>query len=449
MGKLLGKYKDSGIDIESNQLKVKYLASASLSEGGESVAPDITSESSSDIAGWPLISSAMTSGQEEMHKIWQEMYGNTKLGGRLNEEKIPPGVEDYDARRSKSGKIRSSSYVDMNHSDKLNEIFRLMAASQKILDANRVSSRTESYLAGIMLNEGSRNQQRRALGNYFNSVAKNLKNVNLEELRENPIRLSEYNMDEQCILNRALTGKLKFNDKTSVLQAGIDCRVEQYDRMSSLAAQPARTAEEDQELAQLRDVAKDTTGYGGSLGDAEGMSTDRFRGIYDEGQRRFEIGHYKNYKNILQGQLLGDNAFTLSHSAGRVTFTSTMQEQLRSNNDLLADMSTSYGIDQILGVHGTQGKLKANGSDGNEHVVGLEELKASAERLSPSSKDVLAMIAYLRMNNVNMQNPPDVKQIASVYNGKNWEETNPQYANRLDSNSFEYGGYQKHPKEKY
>ena len=76
-------------------------------------------------------------------------------------------------------------------------------------------------------------------------------------------------------------------------------------------------------------------------------------------------------------------------SIGDYTVQDGDKEKLGQNYDLLADMNTSYGAPQVMGLYAQQGKLKANNSDEAElRLIEVESGKVSSvdERMPPMTK---------------------------------------------------------------
>lgn len=564
---------------------------------------------------------------------------------------------------------KPKTYLDKRGTERTDALVDLMKQSKGVLEQNRVSARGEAMMAGVMTNEGGKNAARETLGRHFNKDAELITSY----LSQKKIELADFDLgqfteyakkqklspeqlsDIGHLAERAKTGELNLHDKDQVLQAGIDRRTSQYERMQELERTEKKTPEQQAELKSLQNVSADGIENRAKLQDLDGLSADRFRELYDEGQTRFELDHFKSYKTkiaaaekdrddhhpskVLGGyfndqakslrkmdvskikledpkvakrytsdqqflialaqdgkldlnnpeqvammgaerrlqqfeqmqslrQTLADpsNAATdkestaerkqmqaelksleqnselglgqgvtmgslgdlsakrfkeiyepdsanfdakayltlqrgmdkrladaqkkdpsatsasgtlnyavgrgkvnrslelspelyaqtannsdaladlastrdvrIQHSAGNLVITEEMQQSVHENSDLLADMSTSYGINQILGAYGTQpGLLHAKDAAGKDSEVTLSDLKESGKRLSPSPEDVREQIAFMNMKNVNLVDPPDYETLAAKYNGSGWRTSNPDYATNAQRGASNY-----------
>lgn len=362
----------------------------------------------------------------------------------------------------------TKEYVDMSQKEKTDTLVGLMDDSRDMLKANNVSEHMESMLAGIMGNEGSRNLRRKSLGDAFVGEAKGLKTklkgVDLAALQADPDKLQKFSSglteEQRTLFDQVKSGGLDLAALDSkdpavrdaareqITEAGINLRASQYDEMQKLMAKQKDAPLSKPEQTRL-DALKNLggskqIGMGGKMGDLAGMSKDRFAEIYAEGQTRFEPAQYKALKASYEKNLAArkDPTKDVKFSSGIGSFTADkgMQDSLATNFDLIADMSTSYGTAQIMGAYAQQGLLSAKGADGNSHKFSLDELKASGDRLTPTSEDVQMQLAFMNMKNVDLTSTNmSSGTIAQRYNGsKPGTDLYNQYTTGLDSRSASY-----------
>lgn len=315
----------------------------------------------------------------------------------------------------------ATEYVDMNATGKTNALVTLMNDSGEVLDANGVSSRGEELLAGIMRNEGGRNQRHKAMDTKFNKDAATLNKLDLAHLSKKQIK--NLTPEQKALLERAQAGSLDLHDPESVTKAGVDIRRKQYERMVELSQKTKGGKLTKKEKAEQQSLQRTRVEGGGRLNDFRGMSGDRFQKIFDEGQTRFELGQYTKFRKSWEKQeskakqASGDK--TISAGIGTAKLDAGRQEMLHKNLDLLADYSTSYGTSQIMGLYADQGLLTSKNGSGQNHTFTLDELKGSAQRYSPNAEDVQMQLGFTNMKGIDMGQPPKTRRLAELYNGKN------------------------------
>lgn len=337
-------------------------------------------------------------------------------------------------------------YVDMSESEKTSSLVGVMDSSRELLKANGVSEHMESQLAGIMGNEGSRNLRRKALGDSFVGEAKTLKGklsgVDLAALKAQPDKLKAFSSglteDQRHLFDQVNNGSLDLSaldskdpaKKSAVVQqiteTGIKVRADQYQEMNNLMARQQGGTLSKPELTRLNALknmgGSKQIGMGGKMGDLAGMSRDRFAEIYAEGQQRFEPAQYKalkaSYESNKKLQKKDGDPVTMRSGIGSFSMDKTAQTSLATNDDLIADMATSYGTAQIMGAYAQQGLLKNKGADGKSHTYSLAELKASGDRLTPTSDDVGMQLAFMNMKGINVGSTNlSAETLTQKYNG--------------------------------
>jgi hypothetical protein len=307
-------------------------------------------------------------------------------------------------------------YVDKDAQGKTDALVGLMDDSRDVLDQNSITKRGEELMAGIMRNEGGRNERRRFMGLEWNKDAAALNKLDLAHITDK--QMKHLSGDQKALLDLAQKGKVDLKDPESVKNAGIDIRTGQYNRMQELSQKTDLTKAEKAELAGLKKVK---VAGGGRLDDFHGMSGDRFHEIFDEGQTRFELAQYKMLRNSFERQggkpkHDGDD-MTLHASIGDTNINAQQQAQLHKNYDMLADFSTSYGTSQIMGMYAGQDKFTSKDGKGQEQSYTLDQLKRSGQRYTPTTEDVQLQLAFMHLKGVDMSNPPTALSIAQAYNG--------------------------------
>lgn len=337
------------------------------------------------------------------------------------------------------GAIHSNDkeYVDMNHPEKAEALVSLMKDSQGILKNNGIPAGDDRVLAAHMINEGGRNGRRQMLGNHFSREASGLEQQltksGLDVHKLGADKAARANLekhldeDQRFLLDRVVSGKLDLSaltskdgavkkaEKEKLTEAGIDKRVEQYQEMERLQKDQRegkkQSKDEAQRLKNLRSMHGHAVGFdgqdGGShFGDMSGLSDERFREIYSEGQQRFEPRQYKalreDYDVKSPAYLKGDQKKALeitASSIGRAHLDKAHVAgiQQHGNYDLLADLGSSYGTSQIMGLYAFEGLLKAKDSSGAAVSYDLSAAKRSKDRLSPTTEDVNMQVALFNM----------------------------------------------------
>lgn len=358
-------------------------------------------------------------------------------------------------------------YVDSTPNQKAAMLARLYEDNRDLLDANGVSSNMETRLAAASQNEGGRNEARRLLGNGYVKDAGALQKalgdqspatMTDEELEAVRARLPE---DQQYLLDQAAEGGidlagLSSEDETTrdaaregIVEAGIQHRTSQYAEMTALSQRQAAgetlSREERQRLGSLQGMKGTTTlGMSGKLGDLEGMSTERFAEIYEEGQQRFEPVQYRNLRRSYQQSLARheqdpDRQLEMRAGIGRFDVTPEMQASLGTDHDLIADMATSYGTSQIMGAYAQAGLLNGVDAEGNEAAISLDEMKASKDRLSPNADDMRHQMAFMRMKGIDLGGSLSAGSMAQRYNGaRRGSSDYNHYRRSIEANSERY-----------
>lgn len=307
-----------------------------------------------------------------------------------------------------------------------------------ILKNNGLGANADSVLAGHMMNEGARNGRRLTLGNHFAGEAGKLEaqlkksGLDAQKLAADPKARADLEKslpeDQKFLLGRVISGEIdlaalnskdpavKKAAKDKVTEAGIDKRVEQFQEMESLKKAKADgkklTKEETARLTQLQNMSGNAVGFdrvdaqiNAKFDDMSGLSADRFREIYDEGQQRFEPGQYRRLRNDYDKNvgkyLKGDQkkALTVHASIGNANLSKeeVAAMQAAGNHDNLADMATSYGTAQIMGLYGHEGLLKAKDGANADVSYDMDDLKNSMHRMSPTTEDVNMQVAFYNM----------------------------------------------------
>lgn len=339
--------------------------------------------------------------------------------------------------------------------------------TKAVLTANDYGSSDEETLAGVMGNEGGRNERRKAMfaatQKRANTLATKLTKgkIDLAQIgtAEIPEKLLKtLTAEEKAMLQAAQAGKIDLATATGTLaddateeqksakkaaldgvgEYGIDRQTELYGELRTLAGKGKdATAEEKKRLKELRAMSLQG---GGTMGGAEGLSDARFKELYSDTQTRFENARYKKghaaLKAWIDGGEKGDGPNVGVNKESAKDFVARHPEIRDGNYDALADIETSYGTAQIMGHHADMGKLKKNNGD---EKYSMADLKASGQRLDPTATDVDLQISYFR-DIAGISDPGDKssEDIAASYNGSGWRETNPNYATKLDDNKAAY-----------
>lgn len=343
------------------------------------------------------------------------------------------------------------NYVDLPTSQaKAGALVNLMDGARDVLTENGVSADFEAQMAGIMANEGGRNQRRMKLGQWFGGQAATLQEklaaVDSTELQTSPEKMAQFKArlteDERAIYDKVQGGCLNLADLNSqdaatrsaaqaeLTQIGVEKRGSQYAEMEQLQARQKTgtlTTEERARLQTLSSMKGEQIGFDSNerttLSQITGMSRGRYQEIYEEGQQRFEPKQYvqlkTSYDKGLANQAHEDAGDPIKIHAGIGNFSmdADAQSQLATNDDLIADMSTSYGINQIMGAYAQGGFLKSKDATGTDHTWTIDELKASGSRLSPTTDDVAMQLAFMKMKGIQPSQAHTDASLVQPYNG--------------------------------
>ena len=398
----------------------------------------------------------------------QGLMGNAAMAGMMGLGVMGPmgGLLGAGAALAAGALTPKKEYVDMGASEKTNSLVGLMNGSRDVLKANGVSEHMESKMAAIMQNEGSRNLRRQALGKSFSGSATELsgklKGVDLEKMKADPAALQKFSSglteDQRFLFEQVQSGSLNLADMNSkdqgtkdrvreqLTELGIQKRTSQYEEMTGLMNKKSSGALSKEETARLTKL-QGMTGLGmgkTTMGSLSGLSSGRFAEIYREGQERFEPAQYiefkKDYEAGLKNRKDPDKPIAITAGIGNFSVDKGMEGQLANNYDLFADMCTSYGISQVMGAYAQAGLLKSKGADGQDHTVSLDEMKASGQRLTPTTEDVQQQLAFFNMKGINPSstNMSD-DAITRKYNGsKPGSDLYTQYMNGLATGTPAY-----------
>ncbi len=363
---------------------------------------------------------------------------------------------------------QATPFVDQTNGQKVDTLANLFGGSRDLLTANGVSQHMESKLAASMMNESGRNEARRFLGNRFMREANGLDTALRGVDRNNPEAMARATRDlteeQRFLLGKVQAGTLDLSQLSSedpevqrslrnqVTEAGIELRANQYQEMSGLQnrqrAGETLTREETARMTRLeRQSGIRDLGFAGNMGSLHGMSRDRFAEIYEEGQQRFEPVQYRALRdsyarNKARNDASPDPSDTVEARAGigRFQLGADQQAQLATNNDLIADMATSYGSGQIMGAYAVAGLLRSQNVDGTDHTTSLEELKGSADRLTPNATDIQTQIGFLNMKGIRPDNTTMTNDtFTRRYNGSRpGSELYTKYMRGLENNGPAY-----------
>lgn len=351
----------------------------------------------------------------------------------------------------------TGDYVTMGGADKagyLAELFRTPEVSSTF-DQRGFNGTDQSRLAAVMQNEGGLNERRRMLSSHYGTAARSLTRKltaagrdasRLDGAEADPkLRLTE---DERAVLTAAQQGKFDLaalggpagdsreQAQSGLTQAGIDHQVGLYDEYSGLdARQRGGGSLSRQEQARMSTLSNRTLYSSGDLADARGMSSARFRGVYDEGQTRFEPDRFRRSRNAVErwtsGGEKGEGGRVGAGGERAKDWVGRHPEARDGNHDALADAETSWGTAQIMGHYADRGDL--NTAAGGKFT--MDDMRGSAARRSPNATDVDMQISYFRdVARVpgHLGSPED---IAVQYNGP---DAPPSYAAGIRSNASRY-----------
>jgi hypothetical protein len=410
------------------------------------------------------------------------------LRGTIGPEQATAGALPALAAAAATTPVEPKRFGAMTDGEKARNLAGLMDSSAATLTQNGVSNHMEDLLAGVMMNEGGTNTRREKIGKYFRGmmmgdgkkntgVLGQIEGVGLETLRGDPAAVAKLKKslgeDQQYLVDQAVSGAidvegLRSDDKerkaaaqAGLLQSGIDHRTAQFEEYSALDARKrggeTLSKEETARLNKLGSISGSAMGFDSldrrngkdaTMADVRGLSSDRFAEIYEDGQVRFEPAHYRRFRDQYEAQTAANakrdpdkqKPVTMGTAIGDYTVQDHDKESLGQNYDLLADMTTSYGAAQVMGLYGHQGKLKAKDGEGSDVNFGLPELKAAGRRHTVTDEDLQLQIAMLKMKNLDMGSKNmTAETMTDQYNGdrkinKNWAT----YVSRLKGNVGTY-----------
>jgi hypothetical protein len=317
------------------------------------------------------------------------------------------------------------------------------------------NERDQSQLAAVMQNEGGLNERRRMLGDHYTSAARSLSRklqsvgrdgTRLAGAEADPkLRLTE---DERAVLSAAQQGRVDLAALTgpggegrdaagaNLLQVGIDHQTALFDEYSALAGRNRsgeRLSREDS--ARLSSLGGRSLYSSGDFSDARGMSSARFRGVYDEGQTRFEPSRFARSRDKIErwtaGGERGDGGGVGAGSEPAREWVGRHPEARTGNMDALADAETSWGTTQIMGHYADRGALHR--ADGGAFT--MDDMRAAGARRSPNATDVDMQISYFRDIAGVAGHLGDADAIALQYNGP---DAPPSYAAGLRANASRF-----------
>lgn len=348
-------------------------------------------------------------------------------------------------------------YVTMEGGGKaeyLAELFQTPGV-QSTFGKRGFNARDQSQLAAIMQNEGGTNERRRMLGTQYASAARHLTQKlaaagyrDLGNLagadQDRKVNLTE---DERAVLTAAQGGTVSLSalagggqERTQAQAALTDVGVAHqgalYDEYSGLdGRQRGGETLSRQDRTRMTQLAGHSLYSSGTFGDARGLSSERFRGVYQEGQTRFEPSRYARSRNAIErweaGGEKGAGGSVGAGSESAQDWVGRHPEAKTGNHDALADAETSWGTAQIMGHYADRGNLK--NADGAAFT--MDDMRASGARRSPNGTDVDMQISYFR----DVANVPghlgNADDLAVQYNGPG---APPSYADGLRSNASRF-----------
>jgi hypothetical protein len=351
----------------------------------------------------------------------------------------------------------TGDYVTMGASDKaayLAELFRTPGV-QGTFAQRGFNEADQKQLAAVMQNEGGTNERRRMLGDHYERAARSLwrklQTVGRDATRlagaeaDPKLRLTE---DERAVLTAAQSGRVdlaalagedadaKKAAEGALTQVGIDHQVALYDEYSALDGrqrQGERLSRD--ERSRLTTIEGRSLYSSGDFADARGMSSARFRGVYDEGQTRFEPSRFARSRDRVEAWIAGgERGEGRNVGAGGEAasdWVARHPEARTGNHDALADAETSWGTAQIMGHFADRGDL--NRADGTKFT--MDDMRAAAARRSPNATDVDMQISYFRDIAGVPGHLGSADDIAIQYNGP---DAPPSYADGLRANARRY-----------
>ncbi len=307
-----------------------------------------------------------------------------------------------------------------------------------------------------MQNEGGTNERRRMLGTHYATAARNLTKKlaaggykDLAQLAgaesDKKVVLTE---DERAILTAAQSGSVDLaalkgapgaarEQATEALtNAGVNHQSALYDEYSALDSRKRggeKLGKEDQ--SRLGVLGRRSLYSSGNFESARGVSSGRFKGIYEEGQTRFEAARYASSRDKVErwqaGGEKGNGGNVGVGSESAKDWVGRHPEARTGNHDALADAETSWGTAQVMGHYADRGNL--NNADGGKFT--MDDMRAAGRRRSPNSTDVDMQISYFR----DVANVPghlgNANDLAVQYNGAG---APPSYADGLRGNAARF-----------
>ncbi len=313
----------------------------------------------------------------------------------------------------------TGDYVTMGPGDKasyLAELFRTPDL-QSTFGSRGLNGTDQTQLAAVMQNEGGTNERRRALGTHYSGSAQSLTRKlaaggyrDLSQLSgaeaDRKLGLTE---DERAVLTAAQQGSVDLaalrgaagpaRDQASaaLTDAGATHQTALYDEFSALDTRQ-RSGERlpREEQARLQALGGHPLYSSGTFADARGVSSSRFREIYNEGQTRFEPTRYAQSRDTVErwqaGGERGDGGKIGAGAESARNWVGRHPQERAGNHDALADAETSWGTAQIMGHYADRGDLhKADGTS-----YGMDDMRGAAARRSPNGTDVDMQISYFR-----------------------------------------------------
>lgn len=408
-------------------------------------------------------------------------------------------------------------YTDLGPGAKTAMLPEIFAKSKLLFDANGLSLEKDGPMLGaIMMNEGSRNLQRKGLfraetkGLLTKLRASKLSPDAVGALKPEQIEKLGLTEDEAALLQKSREGALDLGAlqgdpakmkgarlkkyevaREQARQLGLERRTEDFaemKRLEELESQGSLTkgSPEEKRLAMLRakplpELSNKESGGKATLGKLSRLSEQRFAEGYENDQRRFEMHYYTKNAAAMDDYRKTMDALTKANASGDQKAAEELRrslEEITGKNDIfmsqvvqehpelllgdysaLADLSSSFGTAQIMGTNAYDsavlGKKKkgkkapvTRGKDGaplkkgamsvnlpgeSNHRVSLDELKASADRLTPDSRDVALQIAYLKRCGLSSLN--NASEVGRAYNGSG---VKPSYIQGLKGGAVTY-----------
>lgn len=348
-------------------------------------------------------------------------------------------------------------YVTMEAGGKaeyLAELFQTPGV-QSTFGKRGFNARDQSQLAAIMQNEGGTNERRRMLGSHYATAARRLTQkltaAGYRDLgalagadQDKKVNLTE---DERAVLAAAQAGTLSLaalsgggkeraQAEAALTDVGVAHQGALYDEFSGLdGRQRGGETLSRQERARMGQLSGRSLYSSGTFADARGMSGERLRGVYQEGQTRFEPSRYARSRAAIErweaGGEKGGGGDVGAGGESAKDWVARHPEAKTGNYDTLADAETSWGTAQIMGHYADRGNLK--NADGAAFT--MDDMRSSGARRSPNGTDVDMQISYFR-DVANVQGHlGNADDLAVQYNGPGAPAS---YADGLRSNATRF-----------